>query len=89
MVRVLVVVHSGSDAVLVPRVALLSRDGVNGVFVIDGGHARWTPIEQGIDGGEAVEAHSGIAAGARVATTGRSVLSDGIAVTETGSGPSS
>ena len=88
-VRVGVVVRSAIEAVLVPRDALLARDGTRGVFVVDRGVAHWTTIEIGVEGHDVVEAKSGLAAGARVVTTGRSVLSDGMAVAETGSGPAS
>jgi len=84
-VRVTLAVRSASDAVLVPRGALLAREGVRGVFVVESGHARWTPVEVGLEGRDVVEARSGVAAGARVVTTGRSVLSDGMAVAEAGS----
>jgi RND family efflux transporter MFP subunit len=87
-VRVRVTVRSATDAVLVPRSALLARGGQRGVFVVDGGRARWTPLDIGVEGGDVVQALSGVAAGARVVTTGRSVLSDGMAVTEVSSGSS-
>jgi RND family efflux transporter MFP subunit len=88
-VRVRVVVRSAAEAVLVPRAALLARDGTRGVFVVDGGTAHWTPLELGIEGRDVVEARRGVTAGARVVTTGRSVLSDGMAIAETASGSTS
>lgn len=88
-VRVRVAVRSAADAVIVPRDALLTRDGSQGVFVVSGGSARWTPIEIGLENRDVVAARSGLTAGARVATTGRSVLTDGMAVSEhdAGAGP--
>jgi RND family efflux transporter MFP subunit len=81
-VRLTIVVRSSGDAVRVPRSALLARNGKHGVFVIDRGTAHWTPIDLGIEGTDTVEARGGVSAGAHVATTGRSVLSDGMAVRE-------
>lgn len=88
VVRVGLVVRSAADAVLVPRSALLARGGTRGVFVVEGGRARWTPIVVGIEGREVVEARSGLAAGAIVVTTGRSVVGDGMEVAVSGPGSS-
>jgi HlyD family secretion protein len=73
-------VQASTDAVVVPRAALLTRDGKAGVFVIEGGSARWQPIDVGVSGEEMVEARQGLQAGATVATTGRSSLGDGMHV---------
>lgn len=85
-VRVRVAVRSTADAVVVPRDALLARDGRHGVFVVTDGAAHWTPIDLGLEGPDVVAATGGVAVGDRVVTTGRSVLSDGMAVTEAGAG---
>lgn len=79
-VRVRVVVRAAPAAVLIPRDALLERDGQPGVFVVTQGHASWRPVVLGIAGGDALEATQGVAPGETVATTGRSSLSDGMAV---------
>lgn len=86
VVRVRVTVRAATAAVVVPRSALLARDGETGVFVVEDGSARWTPVEVGIEGPDVVEVRSGLAAGARVVTTGRSVLGDGAAVVEAAAG---
>ena len=79
-VRVRVVVRSAPAVVLVLRDALLERDGEPGVFVVAQDHASWRPIVLGIDGGGALEVTQGLAPGEVVATTGRTSLSDGMAV---------
>ncbi len=79
-VRVRVVIRSASDAVRVPRDAVLSRSGARGAYVVDGGAARWRPLRIGIEGGERLQVLSGLEGGERVVTTGRTSLSDGMAV---------
>jgi len=82
-VRIHVVLRTARDAVRIPRAALLDRSGRAGVFVISGGHARWTPVELGVTADRWVEVRRGVHAGDVVATTGRSSLSDGMAVAAT------
>jgi HlyD family secretion protein len=48
------------DALQVPRNALAGRDGKAGVFVVDGGRARWRPVQLGLEGRTAVEILSGV-----------------------------
>ncbi len=79
-VRVDVVIEAHDDAVRVPRVALLERNGNPGVFVIDKDHAHWKKIAVGIEGADMVEVTKGLSPGQHVATVGRSSLSDGMAV---------
>jgi membrane fusion protein (multidrug efflux system) len=79
-VRARVVVRSVPAAVVIPREALVERDGQPGVFVVAQGRASWRPVVLGIDGGDVVEVAQGLAPGESVATTGRSSLSDGMTV---------
>ena len=79
-VRVDVVIEGHDDVVRVPRAALLERGRKSGVFVIDGGRAHYRQLELGIRGDAMLEVDKGLAAGDRVATVGRSSLSDGMAV---------
>lgn len=79
-VRVDVVIKAHDNAVRVPRGALLDRDGSPGVFVIEKGHAHWKKITLGIQGPDMLEVTKGLSPGQRVATVGRSSLSDGMAV---------
>jgi multidrug efflux pump subunit AcrA (membrane-fusion protein) len=79
-VRVRVVVRSALAAVVIPRTALLERDGRPGVFVVAQGHASWRLVVLGIESGDVVEVAQGLAPGETVATIGRTSLSDGMTV---------
>jgi RND family efflux transporter MFP subunit len=79
-VRVRVVVRSALAAVVIPRTALLERDGRAGVFVVAQGHASWRLVVLGIESGDVVEVAQGLAPGETVATIGRTSLSDGMTV---------
>lgn len=75
------------QATIVPAISILSRlqpDGTvaTGVFVVQDGVARWTPVTPGVRDGEraAVEA-AGLPPGARVLVTGHVDLADGSRVT--------
>jgi membrane fusion protein (multidrug efflux system) len=78
--RVLVILHSRDGVLVVPRDALLDREGATGVFAIEDEHARFHKLELGIGSEANVEVLSGLAAGSRVVTTGRTALEDGMAV---------
>jgi RND family efflux transporter MFP subunit len=90
--RVQLTVNTKSDAITVPRNALVDLDGRTGVFVAapaekvegtgGGGPqnvllAKFLPVEVGIRDGDAIEIVKGLDSGARVITTGASALKDG------------
>ena len=90
--RVQLTVEQRSDALTVPRSALVAIDGKNGVFVAvkpespqpaargneaRGMTARFLPVETGIRDGESIEITSGLRDGAEVITTGAGGLKDG------------
>jgi RND family efflux transporter MFP subunit len=79
-VRVRVVVAAADDAVAVPLDALISQGGSSGVFVVRDGSAHWRPVKIGLRGESRVQILEGLSPGDRVATTGRTALSDGMAV---------
>lgn len=81
-VRIEVVLCSAPEAVRIPREALVNHQGETGVFVVESGVARWRPIHMGIESDRWAEVRSGLDAGATVVTTGRTSLSDGMAVIE-------
>lgn len=67
-----------SAAATLPQSALLSRDGFDYVFVVDGdARVHLTKVEPGRRQGDRVEIRSGLPAGARVATAGVAFLTDG------------
>ena len=89
--RVQLTISTRSDAVTIPRNALVDLSGKTGVFVAatpekaegtrGGGPnvmtAKFLPVEVGIRDGEAIEITKGLDNGARVITTGASALKDG------------
>ena len=80
-VRVQAVVGVAQHAVRVPRDALLTRNGKAGVFEVVSGRAHWKPVGIGVTGERWVQITQGLKAGALVVTTGRTSLTDGMAVT--------
>jgi len=81
-VRIRVVIRSAQEAVRVPRQALVDHHGETGVFVVERGVAHWRPIHVGIESDHWVEVRTGLETGAIVVTTGRTSLSDGMAVAD-------
>jgi RND family efflux transporter MFP subunit len=74
------------DALAVPGVALVARLGPEGatgwgVFVIDGGVARWVPVSLLAREGERAAVSGDLAEGARVLVAGHADLSDGSPIT--------
>jgi RND family efflux transporter MFP subunit len=84
-VRVRVVLAAADRAVAVPLDALVSQGGGSGVFVVRDGHAHWQPVKIGLRGPGHVQILEGPSPGDSVATTGRTALSDGMAVRVSGS----
>jgi RND family efflux transporter MFP subunit len=101
--RVQLTVSTRSDAITVPRNALLDLDGKTGVFVAAaaetaegtrGGSAspsvltaKFVPVEVGIRDGEAIEITKGLDTGVRVVTTGASALKNGDRIVAANEGP--
>ena len=63
--------------VLVPRSAIVQRDGHDVVFVIDGEHAKQTPVTTGADFNDLKQVTSGLSAGAQVVAAPPADLKDG------------
>jgi len=82
--RVETVVESKPTAVLMARDALVHQGAVAGTFIIDGGKARWTEIELGIQMVDEVEVLAGVNVGDRVVTLGKHLLSNGVEVSVKG-----
>jgi RND family efflux transporter MFP subunit len=98
--RVQLTVDQKTDALTVPRSALVAIDGKNGVFVAvqpdatrpaargsdaSGLTARFLPVDTGIRDGESVEITAGLRDGAQVITTGAGGLKDGDRIVPAGS----
>lgn len=79
-VRAEIVVEENSHALVVPRSALLYRDGKPYLFLDDRGHASERSVETGIDNGKLIEITNGLVPGQSVVTVGNAELNDGMAV---------
>jgi RND family efflux transporter MFP subunit len=71
--------------VLVPKSAIVQRDGHDVVFVIDGDHAKQTPVTTGADFNDLKQVTSGLSAGAQVVAQPPAQLADGSKVKVAGS----
>ncbi|HEX7129367.1 MAG TPA: efflux RND transporter periplasmic adaptor subunit, partial [Rhodanobacteraceae bacterium] len=63
--------------VLVPKRAIVQRDGHDVVFVIENGHAKQTPVATGADFNDLKQVTSGLSAGAQVVSAPPADLKDG------------
>jgi len=75
-----VVDDMAADAVIVPQEALISQDGGQVLYVVEGGVARERSVEVGLSDGERAEILSGIEEGERVVVAGQHYLTDGAPV---------
>jgi membrane fusion protein (multidrug efflux system) len=69
-----------SDAVAIPRDAIIEKMNEKYVYLFDNGIAKKTDVQTGFDDGHRVEVVSGIGVGARLITTDLNVLKDGTKV---------
>ncbi len=72
-----VVVEQIPDALVIPHHALQRRQGGTGVFVAEGGTARWRRVETGDSQAGRVPVRSGLVAGERIIVTPDPRLKDG------------
>lgn len=63
--------------VLVPKSAVVQRDGKNVVFVVANGHLRQTPVTTGVDFSDLKQVTQGLEAGVEVVTAPSADLKDG------------
>lgn len=68
------------DAILVPKLAVVTEGGENFVFVVNEGRAEKRSIELGYTRGAAVEILAGISLGEKIAIAGHTTLEDGESV---------
>lgn len=69
-----------SEAVAIPKDAVIEKMNEKYVYLFDNGTAKKTSVQTGFDDGHNVEVLSGIGAGARLITTDLNVLKDGAKV---------
>lgn len=81
-IRAEIVLDRVEGAVVVPRVALTTRDGKTGVFIADeaAGTVAWRPVEVGITEGDRVQV-IGEGVSGKVVTLGQQLIDDGSAIT--------
>lgn len=82
--RAQVVLQTVAESTIVPEQALTSRDGEQGVFVVDGdaAHVSWQPVVAGIrDAGRVQLLGQGGGVKGRVVTLGQQLLNHGAAIT--------
>jgi len=88
--RIAIVFDQRTNALAIPRTALLEDDAQPAVFTVRAGKAVRVPVKTGYTEGEWVEVREGLSAGDPVVTAGKSALRDGVAVQviNTGNGAS-
>ena len=83
-VRVAIQTDVRPDAVLVPKRAVMERDGETFVFLADNGVARRVPVQLGYEEDGNIEVLKGISAGDRVVVAGQGALEDGAEIRKVG-----
>jgi membrane fusion protein (multidrug efflux system) len=78
--RIEVVYDQRTDALTVPRIALLEDEGEPAVYVVEGKTARRKTVQLGYTNGEIAEIRSGLKDGDRVVTAGKVAIRDGTEV---------
>ena len=71
-----IIVEEHSDAILIPKIALQTRDGLPVVFVVKGVSAELREVTTGIQTKEEVEILAGLAEGERLVVKGHETLRD-------------
>lgn len=69
------------SGVVIPTQALITRYGTPGVYILEGGHARFTLVELGRSE-ESFALVTGLSAGQKIITAGKENVLDGEAVGE-------
>ena len=71
---------TSENAVVVPTEAILTSNGVQYVYVVEEGKAKYVPVTTGLTGSGVTEVTSGLAEGEQLVTVGQAYLADGDAV---------
>lgn len=78
--RIEVVYDQRTDALTVPRIALLEDEGEPAVYVVEGKTAKRKTVQLGYTNGEIAEIRSGLKEGDKVVTAGKVAIRDGTEV---------
>lgn len=84
--RIGIVYDSRTDALTIPRVALLEDEGEPAVYAVRAGKAVRVPLKLGYIDGELAEVRSGLKDGDQVVTAGKVAIRDGAKVDVIGAG---
>lgn len=76
--------EQSEGAFVLPRNAVLTKDGETYVYIMEGNTVKKTPVETGIETGETIEITSGLSEGMEVVTKGQTYVSDGEEVSVAG-----
>jgi membrane fusion protein (multidrug efflux system) len=82
--RISIAYDNRTDALVVPRTALLEGEADTAVFMVKAGKAQRVPVELGYVDGEWVEVRKGVQPGDQVVVAGKNTLRDGTAVSVIG-----
>lgn len=69
--------EQSEEAFVLPRNAVLTKDGETYVYILEGNTVKKTIVETGIETGETIEIKSGLSDGMEVVTKGQTYVSDG------------
>lgn len=69
--------EKADDAIILPRDAVLTKNGEFYVYIVEGDIAKKTPVTTGIETGETIQITSDLPEGAQIVTRGQTYLSDG------------
>ena len=82
--RIGIAYDNRTDALVIPRSALLEGEADTAVFMVKAGKAQRVPVELGYIDGEWVEVRKGVEVGDQVVVAGKNTLRDGTVVTVIG-----
>lgn len=77
MAEVSFTMESSNDTIVLPRNAVIEKDGETYVYVVENGAAKKVAVELGIEANDTIEITSGLADGDAVVTKGQTYISDG------------
>ncbi|MGM9916746.1 efflux RND transporter periplasmic adaptor subunit [Anaerotignum sp.] len=87
MAEVNFTMESSEDTIILPRNAVIEKDGETYVYVVENGTAKKVIVELGIEADDTIEIVSGLKDGDDVVTKGQTYISDGEEVNVTNADP--
>lgn len=71
------ITDSSSNTMILPRDAVITKDGEVYVYVVENNIAKKVPVETGIESGENIEIISGLTTDMQVVVKGQTYITDG------------